>query len=445
VNRRTRIPLRAEDALFLHAQTPLLCQQVGAVVMLEPAKLDIDDLRAAVRDRVRAIPELRRRLVPGPGRWRRPCWVPDHDIDFTARIREVTADHAPSALGGAINAFFSQWCDPRRHPWEILLIRDAARGGGAVITVKLHHALGDSHTIMGALTRLFDGRNGAGKPGSVRGRYRGISRARARSTVRAARGLWHLALAGRAPDISVCGSFTDGRRRYLAVDLPARDVARTARGLGCGIAELLAAMIGEAVGQLLRSRGEDTTGRIARIAMPRAREPLAAHGGGRAGTPGNRTAAISVEVPIGPAAPAARLAAVRGQTATHVRRGEDTAAAAVLRGMNILPPPLQRAVAARLYQRRWFNMLLSVFPGVRRSYHLLGARVARVYPVLALADGVGLAIGTMTWEQSLAVGILADAALVPDADRIAAGLARAFERYQAAAHVPEDASSPRAG
>ncbi len=50
--------------------------------------------------------------------------------------------------------------------------------------------------------------------------------------------------------------------------------------------------------------------------------------------------------------------------------------------------------------------------------------------VLALADGVGLAIGVMTWEQSLSIGILADAALVPDVDVLAARFTDAFRDYQ---------------
>ena len=34
------VRLRAEDALLLHAQAPFLCQQVGAVVLLEPDQPD---------------------------------------------------------------------------------------------------------------------------------------------------------------------------------------------------------------------------------------------------------------------------------------------------------------------------------------------------------------------------------------------------------------------
>ena len=72
---------------------------------------------------------------------------------------------------------------------------------------------------------------------------------------------------------------------------------------------------------------------------------------------------------------------------------------------------------------------MSVFPGDRRRHRLLGQSAGEVYPVLPLADGVGLAIGAMTWERSLSVGILADAALVPDADKLAAEFADAARNY----------------
>jgi hypothetical protein len=89
-----------------------------------------------------------------------------------------------------------------------------------------------------------------------------------------------------------------------------------------------------------------------------------------------------------------------------------------------------------VYHRRWFNMLVSVFPGMRQQYRLLGARVTEVYPVLALADGVGLALGAMTWAGTMSVGILADASLVPDADIFATEFTRAFTHYAEAAGQP---------
>jgi len=448
MSHRAGIPLRAEDALFLHAQSPLLCQQVGAVLLLEPAAaLDIAALREVIAQRVRAIPTLRHRLERAPGRWRRPRWVADEG-DISPRIREVRCgqDGNPRTLGGIVDTFFSLECDPYRSPWEVWLIPGAPDGRMAV-AVKIHHALGDSHAIIAALTRLLDpttegaGRRAVpGPPVSGDGgrrkagdRARGAA-ARLRGGLRAVRGLTHLAAAGAAPEVSVCGPFTGGRRRYVQAVLPAWEVARTARGLDTQIADLLLAVTAEALGRLLRARGEETAGQLVRIAVPRACPPL-----GRDRTSGteprNRTAAVTLDAPIGPAAPAERLAAVRGQVAARVRRGDAAAAAMVLRVMNFLPMPLQRLAAVQFYQRRWFNLLVSVFPGARRSYSLLGARVEEVYPVLALADGAGLAIGAMTWEKSMSVGILADAALVPDVDKLAAEIPAAFELYRAAAQA----------
>lgn len=440
---RPSTTLRAEDALFLHAQSPLLCQQVGAVLLLEPGPLDIGDLRAAVRERAARTPALCHRLEPGPGRWRRPRWVADRDIDISLRVREVRCgqDGSPRTFGGVIDTFFSRSCDPYRSPWEIWLVRSVP-GDRAAVAVKIHHALGDSNAIITALTRLLDPEPGARRPAAggrtatredgsrVPGTRGGAAATRVRDGLRVLRGLGHLAAAGAAPGISVCGSFTGADRRYVTAALPARDVARTARGLDTQIADLLLAVTGEALGRLLRSRGEETAGRVVRMAVPRA-SPVP--GGAPDGLPRNRTAAVTLDVPIADTTPVERLAAIRGQITARVRRGDAAAAAMVLRAMNLLPPPLERLAAVQLYRHRWFNLLVSVFPGARRSYRLLGARVKEVYPVLALADGVGLAVGAMTWEGSLSVGVLADAALVPDADKLAAEVPAAFRRYRAAA------------
>jgi hypothetical protein len=73
-------PLRAEDALFLHAQTARLCQQVGTVLLLDTdsllaASLLAADFRTEIAKRVGGVPGLCRRLQPPSSRWRRPRWI----------------------------------------------------------------------------------------------------------------------------------------------------------------------------------------------------------------------------------------------------------------------------------------------------------------------------------------------------------------------------------
>ncbi|HEU5389453.1 MAG TPA: wax ester/triacylglycerol synthase domain-containing protein [Streptosporangiaceae bacterium] len=355
---RRRRPLRAEDALFLHAQTPLLCQQVGAVVLLDAGRpgspgFSRDDFLGAMAERLRAVPELRWRLERPGSRWRRPHWVPDEDMDVGERIREVTVgeDGTPSAFSGAVDAFFTQPCDPYRAPWEMRLVRGLPDDRTAVL-VKVHHTLGDGRVIIAALTRLFDDPRPARGDGVPSGPGPGR---RIAASAQAIRGLCHLALAGRAPASSLCGPFSAGRRQFVPVVLPARDVARAARALHAGIADLLVASMAEALGRLLNARGEETAGRVLRVAVPRA-WPAAGH---RGRPPGNRCAAIALDVPVGPLSPAGRLAAVQEQVELHLRRREPDGAALVLRAMNLLPPPVQRRAAAAVYTRRWFNVVAS--------------------------------------------------------------------------------------
>ena len=170
---RGGVPLRAEDAFFLHAQTTQLSQQVGALLLLEPSPIRAADFRTAMRQRMAAAPALRLRLERPGSRWRRPRWITDDHIDFSARIRPVSLGEngAPGSLGEVVDSFFSAPCDPGRNPWEMLLVHGLPLGRTAVV-VKVHHAVGDSHAIIATLSQLFDeaaahDAPGLGRPATV--------------------------------------------------------------------------------------------------------------------------------------------------------------------------------------------------------------------------------------------------------------------------------------
>ncbi|HEX9312693.1 MAG TPA: WS/DGAT domain-containing protein [Actinomycetota bacterium] len=85
------------------------------------------------------------------------------------------------------------------------------------------------------------------------------------------------------------------------------------------------------------------------------------------------------------------------------------------------------------------------------------SRLDIAYPILPLAEGVGLTVGAMTWEGRLSFGLTADAAIVPDLDRLAAAVTESFEELvmaadktrpawgEAAAPVPAPGSRPAPG
>jgi hypothetical protein len=256
---------------------------------------------------------------------------------------------------------------------------------------------------------------------------------------RAARGLIGMALAGPAPRTPFAGP-NSAARRFASVRLPARAMTITARRLGGRPADLVLALVAEALGRVYAARGEPAGGRSVRVMIPQTlraarvapQSPdLSARAGGR--LPGNHAAGLLLDLPVGPGPLAERVRGIHALWRARLRRGDVGASAAVLRAVKLLPAPLQRAFARRCYTGRRFNLIVSVFPGIRRPSQLLGTRIADVYPVLALANGVGLAIGAMTWGQSLSIGLLADEALVPDVGAVADEIERAFAAAQQAA------------
>src|SRR5580658_5997787 len=375
-------PVRAEDAVFLHAQTVRCPQQVGAVVMLNGPGVDLAGLRSSVAARVGQLPQLRRRLIPPRSRWTRPRWVIDAAVDVDARVTEATADAGtPRSLEQVVGQYFAEPVDPGAAAWQLLLVHTGF-GGPSAIVVKAHHALGDSFALIATLSGLFDpqvsGPTGPGAKDSSLGsgprQKRRAPRGNTAITVlRVARGLAGMALAGPPAPISVAGDVADGRREFTAISLDAKTAAAP-------------------IGRLMAGRGQPTVGRRVRAMVPRSLRVAGPAGPDSAG-PENRTAGVLLDLPIGPMSLAERVAAVRAVRQARLRRGDVDASAFVLRAMNLLPPPLQRVIARTAFTSRRFSLIVSVFPGTRQPRQLLGAQVTDVFPVLALADGVGLALG----------------------------------------------------
>lgn len=444
--------VRAEDAVFLHAQTESCPQQVGAVVLLDGPGVDLAGLRSSVSARVGELPLLRRRLIPACGRWARPRWAIDESVDVCSRVTEITADDGSrTALEQIVGHYFAEPVDPAKAAWQLLLVRTAS-GGPSAIVVKAHHALGDSYALISELSGLFDPRGGKDippgsghSPRAVRGEESPATpagRHRARTAFRVTRGLAGMALAARPGPIGVDGGVADHRREFAAVSLDARMVAIKARLLGAGTVDLVLGLAADALGQLIAAHDQPTASPTVRAMVPCSLRSAGFSGRspGRRGTPGwaasssggheagagNRTAGVMLDLPVGPMSLAERVAAVRAVRQAQLRRGDADAAAFVLHAMNLLPSPLQRAIARTAFTSRRFGLIVSVFPGTRQRRQLLGAQVTEVFPVLALADGVGLALGAMTWGRSLSIGIMADPALIPDVTVLAAGIRDAF-------------------
>jgi hypothetical protein len=211
--------------------------------------------------------------------------------------------------------------------------------------------------------------------------------------------------------------------RHLGVRFDGARVRAAARAHGVGTTVLALAVVADAVGGLLAENGTPTTTLRAMVPMT-----TRTSAGVASDAPGNRTAAMSVALPVGPMSAAERVARVARAVERGWATGELDGAAAVLGLLGLLPGRLQAVLVRRVYGRRFFHLLASVMPGVRRPTHVRGHLIEEVYPVLPLADGVGLAVGVMNWGRATTVGITVDPGLVPGSDGIPGGLAASMER-----------------
>jgi len=437
-------PLSALDAFFAHAGTPTVLQQVGAVLLLEdraagsaggdrwpvgsPEQL-ADHLAVRITDRVRALPMLRRRLDLQPGRW--PRWLSADEVDPSAHLRARTVGAAHGVpVSAALREFFSTPVPLEAPPWQLEVVCDvdAAR---TLVLAKMHHSLGDGLAVTATLLGLLSDQEkpGAGHDAS-RLRYRPSAGwwGRTGHAGRVLRGVVSLATVGAAPPGGPVGPSTPGWD-YAMVELPAAAVRATAREHRVGTTALLLAFVGEALHRI-DPAGTAVHDRL-RAMVPRTTRALrraadcAHRGDHRYG--GNHTAALALDLPVGPMPLSWRVAAVADALRRLERSDQSVAAEAVVAALGRLPAPLHARVVRSLYQRRFFNLITSVLPGPRKAHYVWGVRVVSVFPVLPLAEGVGLAVGFLTWGDMIGVGVTTDPGLLTDAGRLADALRRIFE------------------
>ncbi len=433
-------PLAASDAFFAYADTATVPQQVGAVLLLErlggPAGSNgitggfaeqlAERLAARITERAPALPMLRRKLELRPGR--RPRWLPAGDLDPGAhlRVRTVGAAHGVSWTA-AVREFFATPAPLDRPPWQLEIVHDTDTTRTAVLA-KLHHCLGDGLAVTTTLLALL-----ADDAGRIQRAPRGNSHhvhpaepAECGKVPwgRVVKGLVSLGAAGRAPGGRPVGA-SSAARDYGMVGLPAAAVRACARDHGVGTTALLLALVGEALYRI-NPAATTASGRL-RALVPRTTRALRRAATNDSRYQGNHTAALAVDLPVGPMPLGWRLRAVAAALARQERAEQPVAAETVVRALGHLPAPLHARLVRAIYGRRFFTLVTSVLPGSRKAHYVGGVRIVSVFPLLPLAEGVGLAVGFLTWGDMIGIGVTTDTGLVSGADRFADALRRAFD------------------
>jgi hypothetical protein len=89
-------------------------------------------------------------------------------------------------------------------------------------------------------------------------------------------------------------------------------------------------------------------------------------------------------------------------------------------GLRLLPEPAAAWFARTVYGRRFFHGVLSNLPGPVGRMSMADAPLAEVYPLLPLAPGAPFAVGALSWDGVLGLGVATDPDVVDAQELVAA-------------------------
>src|SRR5437899_9604532 len=136
----------------------------------------------------------------------------------------------------------------------------------------------------------------------------------------------------------------------------------------------------------------------------------------------NRVSTIFVDLPVGPMSAKKRLALIRERT-RHLKESNQAVGAEFLMNIGTWAPPTIHAMAARLASRsRFINLVVSNVPGPQVPMYIAGARLLAQYPIMPVAENMGLSIAVTSLAGTMAFGVTADWDTLPDIEVLARGM-----------------------
>ncbi|WP_369231122.1 wax ester/triacylglycerol synthase family O-acyltransferase [Streptomyces sp. R21] len=383
------------------------------------------DLLAA---RAAAVPGLRMRI--------RDVWQPLLPLAFGGATREPAPDfdplqhvrlHAPTADFHAVaGRLMERPLERGRPPWEAHVL-PGEDGTSFAVLFKFHHALADGLRALMLAAALMDPMDMPEPrprpaepprsflpdvrklPGLVRGTLSDVGRALDIGTS-VARATWDVR---SSPALT---SEPTGTRRTAGVVVDLDEVHRIRKTEGGTVNDVLIAVVAGALRRWLDERGDSSDGVAPRALIPVSkRRPRTAH------PQGNSLSGYLIRLPVDDPDPLARLRTVRTAMDRNKDAGPNRGAGAVaLLADHVLPlghrlggPVVGQA--ARLL----FDILVTSVPLPSIGLKLGGCPVTEVFPLAPLARGQALAVAVSTFRGRVHYGLVADAAAVPDLDRLA--------------------------
>jgi len=454
--------LTAIDAAFLSNESDSTHMHIGAVLIFEGPPPSYDDFVDHVESRLPYVPRYRQKLIYPPLDAGRPLWADDvaFNLSFHMRHTALPSPGDDKELISLANRVFSQGLDRARPLWEMWLVQELADDRFAVL-IKSHHAMIDGISGVDIGTVIFDvtpdpepvssdddwsphtepssidllrrsATELASAPAELGSRLVNAIR-RPESVVDRlsdqAEGIAEIARAFADPAPEVPLNTEIGPHRRIAwARAQLSDFKKVKDTFSTTVNDVVLAIVAGSVREWLIARGVPTDDLELRAMVP-----VSVRSEDERGQLGNKLATMRAPLPVYEEDPVARLEIVTAAM-DGLKQSKQALGAETIARLNDFAPPTLLAQAARLtFSTRLFNLLVTNVPGPQIPLYVLGRRLDETFPIAFLAKNHALAIGVMSYDGQVNIGLLGDYDAMPDIDLIAAGLNAALDELLEAA------------
>lgn len=440
------------DTAWLRMDSESNLMMIVGVWTLRPG-IKYEDLCQRVEERLLKYNRFRQRVVEDTAG---ATWVEDTRFDIANHItREKLPRHArgqaQQALQKRMGELAMQPLDPKRPLWHFALVEDYE--GGSALMVRIHHCIADGIALISVTMSLVDG----GAPPPERKRKNAPAGAEdwiadtlikplTDITVRAlgaagdgaAKSLGML----RDPQKGMSGSLDMARLAYQVISdaaalalmpddsktrlkgkpgrakrvawcqpIPLDEVKSVGKALNCSINDVLLSCVAGAIGEYLKSLGDDVAGQEIRAMIPVNLRPL-----DQAYKLGNRFGLVPLVLPIGVDNPIERVYEVRRRMNALKGSTQPLLAFGLLAVAGLLIKPAQEAML-NLFGKKTTAVMTNV-PGPREKLKFLGSTLEQSMFWVPQSGDIGLGVSILSYGGGVQFGVITDTALCPDPQKI---------------------------
>jgi diacylglycerol O-acyltransferase len=440
------------DTAWLRMDSPSNLMVIIGVWALKPA-VGYDELCRRVEERLLKYNRFRQRVAEDAAG---ASWVEDSGFDIghhvvREKLRRRRGISEQDALQQRVGELAMQPLD-RAHPlWQIHLVENYE--GGSALIFRIHHCIADGIALISVTMSLVDG----GEPPPQRRRKEAPGNPEEWVTETLVKPLTEITVkalgaAGEGaakslkllqdPQQGLSGSLdiarlgmqvvSDAAAMLLMPDdsktrlkgkpgrtkrvawcppVPLAEVRAVGKALNCSINDVLLSCVAGAIGEYLRSLGDDVTGQEIRAMVPVNLRPVEdAH------KLGNRFGLAPLVLPIGVQNPIERVYEVRRRMNALKGSTQPMLAFLVLAVSGLLIKPAQDAITG-MFGRKTTAVMTNV-PGPREKLKFLGSTLEQQMFWVPQSGDIGLGVSILSYGGGVQFGVITDTTLCPDPQKI---------------------------